>query len=409
MKQTRKYEIYTPEFKNNPYPVYAEMRENEPIFQQPGLDGETMLWFVTSYELIDQILSDPRFVRDMHLAITDEQRAQLNEPPPHVAMIDNHMLNKDGADHRRLRTLVTKAFTPKAIREMRGRIEEIANRLLNGVIEDGEMDLVEQFAYPLPITVIAELLGIPMEDQHKFREWTHAFIAPAMDKETQDKFRQLMMEFINYFNVLLDERRKNPQDDLISGLLQAEEEGDQLSREELFSMIVLLIVAGHETTVSLIGNGAWLLLQDEALYARLQERPEDIPAAVEEFLRVEGPLERMLARWATEDVEIGGQLIKKGEIIILIIAAADRDPAQFENPDEIDLDRPHNRHLAFGKGAHFCLGAPLARLEGEIAFRFLLDRLPNLRLGIPAEEAVVRLNPTFRSFESLPVEWDTER
>ncbi|MCB0034426.1 MAG: cytochrome P450, partial [Anaerolineales bacterium] len=216
----------------------------------------------------------------------------------------------------------------------------------------------------------------------------------------------LMMEFVNYLNILFDERQANPGDDLITGLIQAEEEGDKLSREELFSMLVLLIVAGHETTVGLIGNGAFALLQDQALMARLKENPADVAAAVEEFLRYDGPVERVFVRWAAEDLELGGQFIKRGEAVISVIAAANRDPELFERPHELDIDRPQNKHMAFGKGVHFCLGAPLARLEGEVAFQALLARLPNLRLNVAPEAAEVRWSPGLRNFVSLPVRWD---
>lgn len=406
MSSVRKYEIYTNEFKSNPHPTYDKMRAEAPVFQQPGLDGETPIWFVTSYEHVDTVLRDPRFVRDERNAKTAEELAAMPPIPPIFSMINNHMLAKDGEDHRRLRALVSKAFTPRLIKAMHGRIQEIAHKLLDEVVEKGEMDLIEGFAYPLPITVIAELLEIPMTDQKQFREWSQALLSPIMDEESRERMMLLMMEFVNYLNILFDERQANPGDDLITGLIQAEEEGDKLSREELFSMLVLLIVAGHETTVGLIGNGAFALLQDQELLARLKENPADVPAAVEEFLRYDGPVERVFVRWAAEDVVLGGQSIKRGEPVISVIAAANRDPELFERPHELDIDRPQNKHMAFGKGVHFCLGAPLARLEGEVAFQTLLARLPNLRLNVAPEAAEVRWSPGLRNFVSLPVKWD---
>lgn len=406
MSLARKYEIYTQEFKANPHPTYAKMRGEAPVFQQPGLDGETPIWFVTSYEYVDVVLRDSRFVRDERNAKTAAELAAMPPIPPIFAMINNHMLARDGEDHRRLRALVSKAFTPRLIKAMHGRIEEIAHQLLDEVYQKGEMDLIDGFAYPLPITVIAELLEIPITDQKKFREWSQALLSPAMDDESLERLTLLMMEFINYLNILFDERQAHPGDDLITALIQAEEEGDKLSREELFSMLVLLIVAGHETTVGLIGNGTFALLQDPALMARLKENPADVPAAVEEFLRYDGPVERVFVRWAAEDLELGGQSIKRGEPVISIIAAANRDPEVFERPNELDIDRPQNKHMAFGRGVHFCLGAPLARLEGEVAFQILLARLPNLRLNVVPEEAEVRWSPGLRNFVSLPVKWD---
>jgi cytochrome P450 len=221
-----------------------------------------------------------------------------------------------------------------------------------------------------------------------------------------ERFIEKMQAFTSYLGRLFDDRRADPQDDLISGLIQAEEAGDRLSEEELFSTVIILIIAGHETTVSLIGNCALALLQNPQQMEILIQDPSRTPAAIEELVRYDGPVERALNRWATEDVEIGGHLIKRGEMVIPILGAADRDPNQFSNPELLDFSRSPNPHLAFGRGIHYCLGSPLARLEGEIAINTMLQRLPNLRLAVEPSQLEWRLVPLFHGLTSLPVAWD---
>jgi cytochrome P450 len=404
MTTERKHDLYSQEFKANSHRVFAQMRQDDPILCQPGLDGKTLIWYVTRYEDIDAILRDEvHFSRDWQKLYPPDPNAP---PPPVLALVDNHMLNKDGADHARLRGLVNKAFTPRIIAQMRPRIQTIADELLDQVQDSGEMNLVDAYAFPLPIIVIAELLGIPAEDRDKFRVWSDAVVEPAMDEDASKRFFTLMTDFTDYLRKLFAERRQHPRDDLITALLQVEEQGDRLSEPELFSMVVLLIVAGHETTVTLIGNSVLALLTHPEKLEELKRDPSLWPNAVEEFLRYDSPVERALTRWVTEDVEVSGKLMRRGEFVIPLLASANRDEAQFACAESLDVHRQPNPHIAFGKGVHYCLGAPLARVEAEIALSTLFRRLPNLRLSVPVESLEWRLVPLFRSLTKLPVAWD---
>ena len=405
----RKYDLYSPEFYADAYATFAQMREHDPVFCQPGLDGETPIWWVTRYEDAEAVLlDDERFVRDPRLALPPERFAELQANlPESIAFVDSHMLNRDGDDHLRLRRLVSKAFTPRMIEQLRPRIQQIADALLDPVAAAGEMELVSAFAFPLPITVIAELLGVPPADRDRFREWSNAFVSPALDADELQCFVRSMQEFSAYLHALFAQRRQEPGEDLISALVAVEDGGDTLSEQELSSMVALLIVAGHETTVSLIGNATLALFEHPEQRAALESDPALLPRAVEELIRYDGPVERTLNRWAAVDVELRGRTIRRGESVIVVLGAADRDPERFAEPDTLDLSAERDaRHLGFGRGSHFCLGAPLARLEAEIALGTLLRRLPGLRLAISPEELRWRPVPLFRSLVALPVAWD---
>src|SRR5947207_8175532 len=355
-----KYDLYSGRFRADAYATFAEMRERDPVLCQPGIDGETPIWFVTRYDdVVAVLLDDERFVRDPRLVLSAEEMSELNASLPDLlAFINNNMLNNDGEDHRRLRRLVTKAFTPRMVERLRPRIEEIADELIGAVGSRGEMDLVDEFAFPLPITVIAELLGIPVADRDRFRRWTNAMVTPVLTPEDIEQFGASVDEFVAYLRELFERRRSTPGNDLISALLQVEEGGDTLSEEELFSMVVLLIVAGHETTVSLIGNAMLALLRHPDQREALARDPTRMSHAIEELLRYDGPVERTLNRWAARDVELGGQTIRRGEGVIVILGSADRDPSRFPDSDALDFAREDVKHLAFGRGSHYCLGAP---------------------------------------------------
>jgi cytochrome P450 len=402
----RKYDLYSDEFRADTYATFARMRENDPVFCQPGVDGETPIWFVTRYEDAEAVLlDDERFVRDPRLALPPEQLRQ--GLPEFVAFIDSNMLNRDGDDHRRLRRLVSKAFTPRMIEQLRPRIQEIADALIDPVSTVGEMELVSDFAFPLPITVIAELLGVPVADRARFREWSAAMVTPALAAAEAEQADASLTAFVEYLLALFAERRQKPGEDLVSALVAVEDGGDTLSEEELCSMVALLIVAGHETTVSLIGNATLALLTHPEQRASIERDPLLLPRAVEELIRYDGPVERTLNRWAAADVELRGQKIRRGELVMVVLGAADRDPERFEDPDALDLAAEREaRHLGFGRGPHFCLGAPLARLEAEIALATLFRRLPGLRLAISQDELRWRPVPLFRSLVALPVAWD---
>jgi len=409
MTVSRKYELYSQEFRRQSHEIYASMRREDPVFQQPGITGAVPIWFVTRYAEVEQVLlGDQLFVRDPLLAVAPEKAAEfMNVGDPRVnAMVNYHMLNKDGEDHRRLRALVSKAFTPRVIQALRPRIEQIAEQLLDQVQASGRMELVDDYAYPLPITVIAELLGIPEGDRMRFRAWSNAVVAPALTPDEQEESMRLLLELVAYMQGLVAARRSQPGEDLLSGLIHAEEQGDRLDESELFSMLSLLIVAGHETTVTFIGNAVLALLQNPEQLEELRQNPEILPGALEELLRYDSPVARALTRWVAQDTELAGQQLKRGDLIIVIPASANRDEARFKNPADLDLLRQSNPHLAFGKGVHYCLGAPLARLEGEIALQTLLRRFPRLRLDIPPADLQWRVVPMFHSLERLPLRWD---
>ena len=403
------YDLYSDAFRADTYATFARMREQDPVVCQPGIDGETPIWFVTRYDDAEAVLlDDERFVRDPRLALPPELLAEWDAGlPDAIAFVDGHMLNRDGDDHRRLRRLVSKAFTPRMIEQLRPRIQEIAEGLVDPVAADGEMELVSAYAFPLPITVIAELLGVPPADRDRFRTWSDAMVRPALAADELERFGASMVEFAGYLHALFEQRRREPGEDLVSALVAVEDGGDTLSEEELSSMVAILIVAGHETTVSLIGNATLALLMHPEQQRLLESDPSLLPRAVEELIRYDGPVERTLTRWASVDVELGGRTIRRGEAVVVILGAADRDPERFEAPDTLDLaSERETRHLGFGRGQHFCLGAPLARLEAEIALGTLLRRLPGLRLAVSQEELRWRPAPLFRSLVALPVAWD---
>ncbi len=409
MAASRKYDLYSSDFRETTHETYARMREEDPVFRQPGLDGETPIWFVTRYEDVVAVLSDSkRFVLDPKLALTEEEFQQLEAASPltNDERVNTNLLAMDGDDHRRLRQLVAKAFTPRMVEQLRPRIQAIADELLARVESRGAMDLVDDYAFPLPITVIAELLGIPVEDRDRFRVWSNTFVLPPMTDELREQFTRHTDEFVEYLDDLFAKRRAEPAEDLLSALVRAEEHGDRLSENELYSMAVLLIVAGHETTVSLITNAVLALLSNPDQLAVVREDPSLMPAAVEELLRYDSPVERTITRWATADTEVGGKLVRRGELVIAVVGSANRDPAQFPGADTLDLRREAGKHVGFGRGPHFCLGAPLARLEAEIALRTLFQRLPTLRLAIAEKDLYWRPIPLFRSLASLPVAWD---
>ncbi len=408
MATSRRYDLYSSDFRETTHETYARMRRDDPVLQQPGIDGETPIWFVTRYEDVVSVLhDDERFVVDPARALYADELERRREDLLGDERIGESLLTRDGDDHRRLRRLVSKAFTPRMVEQLRPRIESIADELLDATESRGAMDLVDDYAFPLPIIVIAELLGIPAEDRDRFRTWSNTFVLPALTPELQEQFRVHTDEFVAYLDALFATRRADPRDDLVSALVQAEEAGDHLSENELYSMAVLLIVAGHETTVSLITNSVLALLTHPDALADVRSDPALLPSAIEELLRFDSPVERAITRWAADDVEIGGHTIARGDLVIAVIGSANRDSDRFPDAEALDLRREDVKHVAFGRGSHFCLGAPLARLEAEVALRTLFERLPTLRLAIDATDLYWRPIPIFRSLASLPVAWDT--
>ena len=311
------------------------------------------------------------------------------------------MISVDEPDHRRLRGLVSKAFTPKYIESLRPSIQHIADELLDKVQDKGRMDMVHDYAYPLPITVISDMLGVPNQMRDQIRQWSLGLVGGEVNEGRFQRVRA----FSDYIVELVEEKRRHPGEDLTSQLIQLEDEGDRLDESELLSMVGLLIFAGHETTSNLIGIGTLTLLVHPDQLARLKADASLIPSAVEELLRFNGPVLMPAPRFVTEDTELSGQQLKKGDMVMVVLASADRDERQFTNPDELDIARSLNRHIAFGQGIHICLGAPLARLEGDIAFTTLLRRMPNLQLAVPREEVKWRDNSHLRGLRSLPIKF----
>jgi cytochrome P450 PksS len=320
-----------------------------------------------------------------------------------AASINRHMLTLDPPDHTRLRNLIHKAFTPRMIRELEARIREITDELIDGMLAKGSADFIADFAFPLPVTVIAELLGIPREDRDRFRHWSQTIIMGGTSGADFEAVGAAALEFIMYFHEQFDARREQPKDDLITALVQAEEAGDKLDQQELISMVFLLLVAGHETTVNLLGNGMLALMEHPVQKAQLAARPELMRTAVDELLRYDGPVGVSTMRWALEDVEYYGEHIKAGEMVVASLLSANRDPSMFANPNDLDLARTPNKHIAFGNGIHYCVGAPLARMEGAVAFEMLLNRLPKLTLAVDADR--LEWNPTvlLHGMKHMPV------
>ena len=380
----RTYDLYSPAARANPQAVYERMRTETPVYSHMNHEWGRRIWFLTRYDDCVWALKDPRIGKEVRKHMPAGLAESFGEASGPAAALDRHLLNLDPPDHTRLRTLVHKAFTPKMVENLRPRIAAIAADLLDAIADKTEIDLIADYGFPLPITVIAELLGIPAQNRDQFREWTkHMLFA-----RSENEYLTAAAEFVAYMNAMIDERRAAPQDDLISNLVLVQEQEDKLDQAELLSMIFLLLVAGHETTVNLIGNGTLALLQHPDQLKRLQADPTLINSAVEEMLRFNGPVETATVNWAFEDIPLHGQTINQGDGILIALLSANRDPAVFENPNEFNITRQPNRHIAFGNGIHFCLGAPLARLEGEIAIGSLLKRFPALRLAPGAADTL---------------------
>ncbi|WP_127540062.1 cytochrome P450 family protein [Paenibacillus illinoisensis] len=390
--ETSQTAFFTKEFTQNPYPVYEKLRETDPVFKVMFPHGE-FGWIITRYEDAVEVLKDQRFSKDV----------AKRYGPENQTVFVNNMLFSDPPDHRRLRGLVQKAFTPKLVADMRSHIQDIADDLLNKVGSRDKMNLIDEYAFPLPIIVISEILGVPVEDQDKFRVWSNSII-DASSSDHAEMFEQHAKEFTEYLTDWFAKVRENPGKDLISQLVIAEESGQQLTENELLGVISLLIIAGHETTVNLIGNGVLALLEHPEQRDLLIQKPELIHNAVEEMLRYNGPVEFSTSRWALEDVEFRGQNIAKGELVIVALDSANRDTEKFKDADIFDITREKSQHLAFGKGIHLCLGAPLARLEGEIAISTLLARYPKIQLQTDVTELEWRPGMIVRGLKELPVQ-----
>ncbi|HEY1012743.1 MAG TPA: cytochrome P450 [Herpetosiphonaceae bacterium] len=395
------FDITRPEFKADPFPYLAEWRAKQPIVKVKA--GMLEAWLVTRYDDVLSVLKDPRFSKELR-KVQDAEGAPKFWMPEFVRVLEQNMLDQDDPNHARLRGLVHKAFTPRRIEQLQPRIEAIAGELLDAVRPHSSMDLVRDFALPLPLTVIAELLGVPLADRDRFHRWSGAVLQTPTAFNLA-KAIPTLWTFIRYLRRQLAQRRAEPRDDLLTALVQAEEAGDRLSENEAVAMVILLLIAGHETTVNLIASGTLALLQQRDQWDLLRARPELMKSAIEELVRFANPVETATERYAGEDLELAGQQIKRGELVLAGLASANRDPAYFSRPDLLDITREKNRHLGFGMGIHFCLGAPLARMEAQIALGALQSRLPDLRLAVPAETLRWRATPIVRGLAALPVRW----
>jgi cytochrome P450 len=384
-------DFFAPEVRADPWPFFARLREADPVHRRP--DGD---WLLTRFADCQGVLADPR------CSSNPAHESKPSEGSPARQAGSNLLLFLDPPDHTRLRRLVSKAFTPRRVETLRPRIAELVDDLLDEVDGEPTFDVLEALGYPLPVIVICELMGVPKEDRDALKDWSTAasrLLDPDVAGDTLESGLLAAMGLAGYFDALFEERRKAPQDDLVSGLVAAEEEGDRLSADELRAITVLLFIAGHETTMNLIGNGTYALLQNPDQLALVRDDPEVARSAVEELLRYDGPV-HATARVPTEDIDVGGTRIEKGERMIVFLGAANRDPAQFPDPDRLDVTREDNRHLTFSHGIHFCLGASLARVEGQVAIPRLLQRFPSLSL---AAEPSYREHLVLRGLTELQV------
>ena len=417
-----------PHFLANAYDMYAKLRAKGPVSRARIVGAEerrlkerrgffrSETFFVTHYDEVLATLLDDRFSVDPRAELSPEELKQESSMPEEFRLISRSLISLDPPDHTRLRKLVQPSFTGRGMQALRGSIQQIVDDLLDQVERDAaergevaperQMDLIESFAYPFPVTVISDMLGIPREDRETIRGWTENLLRADRfrDQEMDEEIRAGLRAFIDYLRDLFEIKRQHPADDMISRLVHAEEDGDILNEEEVLATVFLMYLAGHVTTVNLVGNGVVALLTHLDQLKKFKEHPEELAkGVVEETLRYWGPVDYIGRRIAKEDVEVGGTVIPKGEQATASLASANRDPERFTNPDVFDISRADaNRHVAFGKGIHVCLGAPLARVEGQVAFSTLFRRFPELRLAVPAEE--VRWSNSFlRGFARLPV------
>lgn len=392
---------FSPEFLRNPYPSFELLRENQPLMKTP-----LGFWVASRYADVQMILKDRRFGKGFEERMKMRNGDDVFDNPVYANM-RTWMLVQDPPDHSRLRGLVSKAFTARRIEGLRPQIQTLVDELLDRVAPRGRLDFIRDFAYPLPVNVICDMLGIPPEDRSHF-EFGSKISGRLIDPTpvSAEELQEIGDGFSRqeaYFRDLFARRRAEPQDDLTTVLVQAEEAGERLTEAELVGNVILLFGAGHETTVNLLGNGLFALLQNPEEYTKLRDNPDLVPGAIEEMLRFDSSVQ-MTGRTAMEDVEVNGITIPKGDHIINLLGSANRDGAAFDAPESFRVDRKDVRPMSFGGGIHFCLGAQLARVEADIAFRSLLARLPDLRLEKP-DEPDWRPTFTLRGLTGLPVTW----
>ena len=394
--------LQNPEVRADPYPFYAQLRSQDPIHW----DEELGFWVLTRYADIASVYHDPRFSRAQGLRRGFERLPQTEQviAEPVYRSFSKTMFYSDPPYHTHLRGLVNSAFTPNAVEQMRPYVQRTVDILLDAVQTHKKWDVIHDFAYPLPILVIAQMLGLPAEERGRFKTWSDDLFAILGSvphaPELMERAALSLTELTSYITTLGETRRKQPQEDLLSALVEAVEGGEHLTQEELVANIIILLSAGHETTSNLIGNGLLALLQHPDQMQKLRDRPGLVASAVEEMMRYDNPVQ-IAYRSAAEDVEIGGKCIRKGHLVNSILAAGNRDPEHYSEPDRFDIARDEGKHLGLGLGIHFCLGAPLLRLEAQITFTSILRRFPRLQLA--TENLEWQEHPIFRGVKSLPV------
>ena len=383
--------------RKDPKTLYAAMRERAPVYGGIGPETRRSFWFLTRYQDVVVSLRNPLLGREWQRLPPDVRDQHDFDEPESLELVNRHLLNLDPPNHSRLRRLVSHAFTSKRIHDLGPRIRSLTSDLLED-LEDGD-DLVEKVALPVPVTVIAELLGVPIDDQKHFRGLVDRMLRPVSDQDSMNAG----FEFLGYVNGAIEHRRKSPGEDLLSALIHLEDEGDTLDHSELLSMIQLLLIAGHETTVNLIGNGMVELMRHPGERDRLVADLDLLPPAIEEMLRFNGPVETSFPRFAYEDLKIAGVEIPQGDMVIPVLLAANNDPRRFPDPETFDITREPNRHVAFGFGIHYCLGAPLARLEAAIVVGSLLERWPRIDFASDPDDLEWSSGFFLRGVRHLPV------
>lgn len=397
---------FIPKFIQDVYTYYQRYREQDPVHwgvsSNPQLPGA---WYIFRYDDVMQVMEDRRFGREFLKREDVETTPVPTAYNTFLTMVSKWIVFREPPDHTRLKSLVSKAFTPKVVENLRPAVYQIADNLLDQVHARGEMNLVEEYAFPLPIMVIAIMLGADPHDHPLFRKWALALQNASASRlkpppKIYEQAEKASQEFIDYFKPIIADRRANPQEDLISNLVKAADEGDKLTDEEIVATCTHLLTAGHETTVNLIAKGTLALLRNPEAFKLFRSHPEFMPNAIEEIIRYDTPIQ-MITRWAYADIEIGGQLIRRGDSVGVMLGSANRDPARFKNPDVFNIQREDIKHCGFGGGIHFCLGSTLARAEGQIALNVLLNRLPELRLA--QEKIEWANNIIFHGPKRLPV------
>ncbi|MET7640341.1 cytochrome P450 [Streptomyces sp. NPDC005438] len=399
------------EFAADPYPAYSWLRRHDPV-HWTRLPSGVEAWLVTRYADARQALADQRLSKNpQRHSEAAHGRGKVGIPGERSANLMTHLLNIDPPDHTRLRRLVSKAFTPRTVARFEPRVQELTDRLIDGFAARGEADLIHELAFPLPIYAICDLLGVPAQDQDDFREWAGMMIRHGGG--TRGGVGRSVKKMRGYLAELIHRKRREPGEDLISALIRASDHGEHLTENEAAAMAFILLFAGFETTVNLIGNGTLALLRNPG-QRRLfqgavdQRDPDRLALAVEELLRYDGPVELATWRFATEELTLGGRTVAPGDPVLVVLASADRDPERFDRPDTLDLERRENPHLGYGHGIHYCLGAPLARLEGRTALGSLFGRLPDLELAVPDGELRWRGGLIMRGLRALPVRFAPE-